>query len=663
MKTRTIFLFAFYILLFSFVRAQDTIYVPQDYTTIQQGIDAAVNGNVVLVDTGTYYENINFYHKAITIASYFLIDGDTNHINNTIIDGSEPDFADYASVVTCISGEDTTSVLYGFTITGGTGTYIPIDNMRVGGGIMCYYSTIKILNNKIINNECSSDGEADGGGIFCWDEAEGKWIVIENNTIRDNSCHGTNVAAGGGLVTAVNARIINNVIENNFVSGENIAAMGGGVFTQSSGIELDTVYLFNNTIQHNIVTSTDSLANGGGLFSYDNYIIIKDNLIHHDSLYGARTYGAGIYASLSSYLEMENNMISNNVVEKINKYWGVGVICWQPQGPVHIMHNEFSYNVGELSATGAGGGLSLRDAYDHPVVVDGNKFLHNSAFHGAGFYERSTYNLKLSNNTFIGNESDRAGAIGIFHSSLGSEYHPLIVNNTFNSNSASTNAGAIRFTGSYQSPPVIMNCIFWENSAPVGQDIFNNVDDTLFVGYSDIDESLIDTPWTGKGNINQDPGFIDDTCHIDEFSPCEDAGADSLQVEGVWYVAPGIDFEGTPRPWHMGVDIGADECDIITLIPSIPGIIQNSKFKISCHPNPTRGISHFAFHISQYQYMTIKIYDIHGREIAVVVDEKLQAGEHVVQFDASGLPNGIYLVRVMAGETTGTQKIIKMRAY
>ena len=114
---------------------------------------------MVLVDDGTYLENINFSGKAITVASNFIIDGDTNHINNTIIDGSQPSHPDSGSVVYFISGEDTTSVLCGFTITGGTGTY--------------YLPGISF-------NSCSN---SNGGGIFCFNSA----ATIKNNKIKYNS--------------------------------------------------------------------------------------------------------------------------------------------------------------------------------------------------------------------------------------------------------------------------------------------------------------------------------------------------------------------------------------------------------------------------------------------------------------------------------------------
>ena len=96
------------------------IHVPLDQPNIQAGINVATTGDTVLVDTGTYYENINFWGKAITVASNFILDGDTNYINNTIINGSQPVNPDFASVVSFTTGEDTTSIISGFTITGGT---------------------------------------------------------------------------------------------------------------------------------------------------------------------------------------------------------------------------------------------------------------------------------------------------------------------------------------------------------------------------------------------------------------------------------------------------------------------------------------------------------------------------------------------------------------
>jgi hypothetical protein len=76
----------------------------------------------VLVAPGRYVENIRFGGKGIMVASEYLLTHDPAIIARTIIDGSRPRHPDSASVVLMIDQEDTSAVLSGFTLTGGTGT-------------------------------------------------------------------------------------------------------------------------------------------------------------------------------------------------------------------------------------------------------------------------------------------------------------------------------------------------------------------------------------------------------------------------------------------------------------------------------------------------------------------------------------------------------------
>jgi hypothetical protein len=82
-----------------------TINVPLDQPTIQAGINAAATGDVVMVAPGTYFENINFLGKAITVAS-------SSGPALTTINGNAA-----GPVATFASGETTSSILSGFTLT------------------------------------------------------------------------------------------------------------------------------------------------------------------------------------------------------------------------------------------------------------------------------------------------------------------------------------------------------------------------------------------------------------------------------------------------------------------------------------------------------------------------------------------------------------------
>ncbi len=132
---------AFCLFIFTTVALAATHRVPKNYATIQQAISAATDGDVVLVGEGRYYENINFMGKKIVVASYFYKDHNRRHIRKTIIDGSRPADPNFGSVVSFVSGEDTNSVLCGFTITGGTGLLNIMPDtppIRMGGGVLCW---------------------------------------------------------------------------------------------------------------------------------------------------------------------------------------------------------------------------------------------------------------------------------------------------------------------------------------------------------------------------------------------------------------------------------------------------------------------------------------------------------------------------------------------
>ena len=76
-----------------------------------------------------------------------------------------------------VSGEDTTWVLCGFTITGGNGTISVPYSTRVGGGIFCDSSGCKALANKIVNNNTPGPA-AIGGGLGAMPKRSTAYVVL-----------------------------------------------------------------------------------------------------------------------------------------------------------------------------------------------------------------------------------------------------------------------------------------------------------------------------------------------------------------------------------------------------------------------------------------------------------------------------------------------------
>ena len=180
-----------------------TLLVPDEYSTIQSAIDAASDGDIVLVSADIYYENINFDGKNIKLQSHFCYDEvpDSSHLINTIIDGSS-----VGSVITFNSGEGNEATLCGFTITNGMSMY--------GAGIYMDRASPIIEHNLIINNSYTESDSGRGAGIYKKKGGNDIPSIIRNNRIASNN---VDSGFGGGIYLFLTNTILeNNSIYNNY---------------------------------------------------------------------------------------------------------------------------------------------------------------------------------------------------------------------------------------------------------------------------------------------------------------------------------------------------------------------------------------------------------------------------------------------------------------
>jgi hypothetical protein len=79
------------------------------------------------------------------------------------------------------------------------------------------------------------------------------------------------------------------------------------------------------------------------------------------------------------------------------------------------------------------------------------------------------------------------------------------------------------------------------------------------------------------------------------------------------------------------------------------------------YPNPFNPSTRIGFRIQGGGVIMLKVFDILGREVAILVNEKMEAGEHNVVFDAAGLPSGVYFYRIQAGEYSASRKMVMIK--
>jgi len=252
----------------------DIILIPEDYSTIQMGVDHSNSGDTVLVSPNIYHENVTFNDRDIIIASMFLTTGDSSYIYNTTLSGGSS-----GSVITLNNIEGVNLAIIGLTITNGLADE--------GGGIYCYYANPLIKSNIISQNLANATIGAAGGGIYCnYSEAK-----IIGNTIEMNYSDGALEPVGGG-VYCVNCspEIGYNIIKYNS------ASEGGGIYVSNG----------SPTIIKNLIVGNQGFFGGGGIYAENSVVSVVNCTFSGND---AQWYKGGAIYFNGNYLTIENSIL------------------------------------------------------------------------------------------------------------------------------------------------------------------------------------------------------------------------------------------------------------------------------------------------------------------------------------------------------------------
>jgi len=261
-----------------------TIDVPADFPTIQDAIDAAANGDCIIVQPGTYNETLDIDLKSISLIS-------AQGPGATTICGNQS-----CSVIRITNQIYSPVVVDGFTITGGYAKNSSASSC--GGAIYCFKSLPIIINNQIVSNAADSHG----GEIYCWRCTN---VVIANNAIKNNlvvpsNPHGSAGSGGGVMLRECrSASLSDNTIRNNG-AGE----YGAGIFLTECAA----------TVSGNIIAQNDvggfpgDACTGGGVCCEEGTTTLVNNIIVYNE---AMFFGGGI-AGVDDDMLLVNNTVAFN---------------------------------------------------------------------------------------------------------------------------------------------------------------------------------------------------------------------------------------------------------------------------------------------------------------------------------------------------------------
>ncbi len=263
--------------------------------------------------------------------------------------------------------------------------------------------------------------------------------------------------------------------------------------------------------------------------------------------------------------------------------------------------------------------------------------------------------------TLIRNTGWLSGGIRIEENS-----NPMVINSTIADNSGSE-LGAVHCNSG--SHPIFVNTIIWNNSSPsIELHSFPNEDCSIAFSHCIVqggvgnillkNEGGSSSVLWMDGNMDMDPLFVDadhGDYRLRKNSPCMDAGTSVV-------IRDGDTLMHLTKDQYRGLapDVGAYEYSDATGISadlSVPvSTMLNQNF-----PNPFNPTTTIRYAIARSGWTQLKIFNVLGREVATLVNEVKQPGTYSVQWDASGVPSGVYYYRMQSGEYMSAKKMLVLK--
>lgn len=128
-----------------------------------------------------------------------------------------------------------------------------------------------------------------------------------------------------------------------------------------------------------------------------------------------------------------------------------------------------------------------------------------------------------------------------------------------------------------------------------------------------------------------------------------------LQIEGYWYT--GLPPVPTPTSFNTPTTYNK----VTTWIGKNESEILQSFLLLQNYPNPFNPTTSISFGLPSKLFVSLKIFDMLGKEVATIISGELSAGSYTTQWNAANLSSGIYFYHLKAGTFTETKKLVLLR--
>jgi len=192
----------------------------------------------------------------------------------------------------------------------------------------------------------------------------------------------------------------------------------------------------------------------------------------------------------------------------------------------------------------------------------------------------------------------------------------------------------------------------------------------------DIDYYLILGEWnfiavtfdTGFVNLYYNGSLIYTDTTLIKYTSLTEYNTDDIHIGRLWNGYPGYNFNGgldEIRIYNRALSTN-EVNDIYNQVTAVEDNVHKNKlpenFLLSQnYPNPFNPTTKISYQIPERSFITIKVYDVLGSEVATLVNGEKPAGSYEVEFDAESLPSSIYFYQLQAGSFVETKKMVLMK--
>ena len=153
------------------------------------------------------------------------------------------------------------------------------------------------------------------------------------------------------------------------------------------------------------------------------------------------------------------------------------------------------------------------------------------------------------------------------------------------------------------------------------------------------------------GSALWDTGVVVISNPLDAYSPTFSSDNNGGAIIAFWTTLGGIFAQHTGRAGKVGVT---------TNLPAQAPIVPNFELYQN-YPNPFNPTTTIRYELPSSSMVRLSVYDILGREVSILVDERKNAGSYEVKFDGSNLSSGVYFYQLQAGTFVQSRKLLLLR--